>query len=307
MEVLVTIADSGSMHKAAQQLRISQPAVSKLLADMEQSFGAKLFERTASGSSLTDKGQSLVVQARFLLCSMERMDQIARSETVVVRFGCIPRSMRTLMPHLVNRLTDSPEAPERYRLQMMEDASAALLLAIQQARLDFAVMRHVGGEEGIGRQLSVERLYDERPLIVAAVDHPLAAGRRISLASLQQRRWALPASGTTSREVLDRFCQEQGMPAIQPYVETRSLDTSMTLASSTELLSLMPESLANVYEKMGLVRVLRVEPQLPSTPVLLVSEPQALHDPLLADFRQQVLEAASLVRESLLLSRQGAR
>ncbi len=295
MEVLVTIADSGSIHKAAQQLDISQPAVSKVLADIESSFGARLFERTAAGSVLTDKGQALVAQARFLVRSIERMDLAAQSEAVVVRVGCIPRSMRTLMPHIVNRLSQQAH----YKLQVIEGASAALHTAIQRAGLDFAVMRHVGGEDAIGRQLVAERLYDERPLVVASARHPLAKRRQVPLRSLLQHRWALTAAHTTSRNVLDRFCQEQGMPLIQPFVETGSLDTSAALVTSTDLLSLLPESVARLYEGMGLVSVLRVAPALPSTAVLLVSDPQAVNDPTLMAFRQLVLEAAASARESL--------
>ena len=299
MEVLVTIADSGSIHQAAQQLGISQPAVSKVLADIELGFGAKLFERTASGSSLTDKGQSLVAQARFLVRSIERMDLAAQSEAVVVRFGCIPRSMRTLMPHIVNRMSQQSGTAAAYRLQVVEEASASLHAAIQRASLDFAVMRHVGGEDAIGRQLVVERLYEERPLVVASAQHPLAKRRQVALQSLLQHRWALTATETTSRAVLDRFCQEQGMPLIQPFLETGSLDTSAALVTSTDLLSSLPESVARLYEGMGLVSVLRVVPALPSTAVLLVSDPQAINDPTLAAFRQLVLEAAASARESL--------
>lgn len=300
MEVLVTIADRGSIHKAALQLGISQPAVSKVLADIEQGFGAKLFERTASGSALTDKGQALVAQARFLVRSIERMDLAAQSESVVVRFGCIPRAMRTLMPHILNRMAETAHSAVSYQLKVVEEASAALLTGIQSASLDFAVMRHVGGEEAIGRQLVVERLYDERPLIVASVRHPLAQRRQIALHSLLQHRWVLPAMATTSRTVLDRFCQEQGLPVIQPVMETRSLDSSVALVAATDLLSLLPESLARWYEKTGLVSVLRVAPALPSTAVLLVSDPQAVNDPTLAAFRALVLEAAASARESLL-------
>lgn len=300
MEVLVRIADTGSIHKAAQQLGISQPAVSTVLADMERSVGAKLFERASSGSSLTEKGRALVAQARFLVRSMERMDMAAQSHAAVVRFGCIPRSMRTLMPYIVNHMPPHPQvAMAAYQLQVVEDASTALLASIRRAGLDFAVARHVGGADAIGEHLLAERLYDERPLIVASVQHPLARRRQVALDSLLGQRWALPAAETTSRAVLDRFCQEQGMPLIQPVVETRTFDTSVALVTETDLLSLIPESVARHYESLGSVCVLRVAPALPSTAVLLVSDPQAVKDPTLVAFRQMVLEAAAHARQAL--------
>ncbi|HYF20530.1 MAG TPA: LysR family transcriptional regulator, partial [Ramlibacter sp.] len=63
-ELLVAVADTGSMHKAAQRLGIAQPAVSRVLAELEKAVGARLLERTAVGSALTPRGRALVAQAR---------------------------------------------------------------------------------------------------------------------------------------------------------------------------------------------------------------------------------------------------
>lgn len=304
MEVLVAIADTGSIHKAAGRLGVAQPAVSRLISEVERSVGAKLFERAASGSSLTRRGDALVAHARVLLRGLERLDRVAAEQPGSVRLGCIPRAMHTLMPFVVNLMQDAvagdPPVPA-CQLQVVEDSSTALLEGLQRGSLDLAVMRHVGGAAGIGPGLQVERLYDERPLVIARVKHPMASRRQLTLAALLNQRWVLTSAQTPSRAVLDSYCQAQGLAAIQPALETRSFESCAALVAGTDLLSLIPESIARQHERAGLIAVLPVSPTLPGTAVLLVGDPAAADDPLLSAFRRLVGAAAARAREKLSL------
>lgn len=294
MEVLVAVAEAGSMHKAANRLGMAQPAVSRLLSDVERTVGSRLFERAASGSSLTAKGQALVAHARFLLRGMARMDEVAQEHAASVRFGCIPRAMHTLMPFILNRMGPAPV----HRLHVVEDASGVLSAALERGGLDMAVMRHVSGAAGIGEGLLAERLYDERPLVVCSTSHALARRRSLALHALAAQRWVMPSAETTTRAVLDRFWQEQGLAPIAPVIETRSFESSVALVASTDLLSAIPESIARMYEGLGRIKVLPVSPPLPGTSVLLVHDAKAAGDPVLQDFRALVTAAAAQARRA---------
>jgi DNA-binding transcriptional LysR family regulator len=298
MEVLVAIADSGSIHKAASRLGIAQPAVSRVLAEIERSVGARLFDRAASGSRPTPRCEALLAQARFLLRGLLRIDQIARGQPAAVRLGCIPRAMHTLMPFIVNAMPQAEDGTPALDLQVREDSSTVLLDAIRGAGLDFAVMRHLSGAAGIGPHLAVDRLYDERPLVITRAGHPLGRRRQIALSALLGQRWVLPSVETTTRAVLDQFYREQGLAPIRPVLETRSFESILALVSGTELLSLIPESIARQHQRAGLVDVLNVTPVLPGTAVLLVSDPQAGGDPTLAMFRRLVVDAAAQARKT---------
>lgn len=291
IELLVAVADTGSMHKAAQRLGIAQPAVSRVLAGIEQSIGARLFERTSVGSALTPRGAALAVQARAVLSVLQRMEDVGEQATPTIRFGCIPRAMHTLMPFLIESL--GPEA----RLQVKEDGSPLLFSAMQQAKLDFAVMRHVSGVAGMVDRLVAHRLYDERPVVIRNPHRPFSRKKVHLLRDLGAHGWALPASGTTTRTLLERFWQELGVAPIRPVIETRSYESSIALVSSTDLLSIIPHSIARSYERAGLIRVVDVTPALPGTAVLLVCEEHALADPVLSGVRERVLSAAARARE----------
>lgn len=291
IEMLVAMADTGSMHKAAQRLGIAQPAVSRLLAGIEQSIGGRLFERTSVGSALTPRGAALAAQARAVLGGLNRMDNIGEQAAPVIRFGCIPRAMQTLMPFLLENLGLEG------RLQVTEDGSPALFAAMQNAELDFAVMRHVAGVEGMVDRLVAHRLYDERPAVIRNAQRPFRRKKLHSLQDLSACSWVLPAAGTTTRTLLEKFWQEEGVAPIRPVIETRSYESSVAIVSSTNLLSIIPHAIARRYERAGLVKVVEVTPALPPTAVLLVCEEHALSDPVLSDILARVLSAAARARE----------
>jgi DNA-binding transcriptional LysR family regulator len=291
LQALLAIADAGSMHKAAQQLGMAQPAVSRTLAEIERSLGARIFERGAGGSTPTRRGQTLLAQARATLGGLRRMDQIAQGHGASVRLGCIPRAVHTLMPLLLPRLGSM-------QLHLSEDGSPALQQGVERGALDMAVMRHVAGAAGIGGPLEAQRLYEESPVVICRPGHALASRRTLTWAALADHAWVLPAVGTTTRALLDSFWQQTGTTPIRPVLETRSFESSVALVAGTEVLSIIPDSIARLHERGGRVRRLRVAPSLPSTAVMLVFDAGATQDPVLAECRDLVLAAAAQARRA---------
>jgi DNA-binding transcriptional LysR family regulator len=233
----------------------------------------------------------LAMQARAVLTVLQRMEDLSEQTAPTVRFGCIPRAMYTLMPFLIESLGPGVQ------LEVKEDGSPALFTAMQQAKLDFAVMRHVSGVAGMVDHLVAHRLYDERPVVIRNPHRPFSPKKVHSLHDLGAHRWVLPALGTTTRTLLESFWQGLGAAPLRPVIETRSYESSVALVSSTDLLSIIPQSIARSYERAGLIRVVDVTPALPGSAVLLVCEEHALVDPVLAGVREQVLGAATRARE----------
>lgn len=298
IETLVAVADSHSVHRAARDLNMTQPAVSRLLVEAENLLGARLFERSVHGSRPTTQGASVLAHARFVLHGMQRLDLVMHEAKPMVRLGCIPRSMHTLMPHLLSRLfpnAGNDHAAAALRLSVMEDSSTVLFDAIVKGSLDFAILRHVSGAAGIGEDLAAERLYDERPSIICAADNPHIPQGTVGLAKLVDSGWILPSSETTSRAVLERFWIQQGLPPIRPVIETRTFESNLALVAETRFISIVPESIARRYADLGVVRVVNVRPALPASPVMLVYQPMSKDDPVLCHFRGIVHEAAAAI------------
>src|SRR5262245_7792522 len=94
IESVLAVAKAGSMQRAAREAHLTQPAISKLIVELEEVLGANLFERSKRGVALTECGQAFVGRARLLLNDLENardeIAAIARGEVGVVRVGVLP-------------------------------------------------------------------------------------------------------------------------------------------------------------------------------------------------------------------------
>src|SRR5512133_2529968 len=101
LEAIVAVAETGSVHAAARRLGVPQPALSRLLASAERTLGVALFERSRSGTTITEGGARALKHAAFALHTLESVAHAATQPIPVVRLGCIPRVMHVLIPHLL--------------------------------------------------------------------------------------------------------------------------------------------------------------------------------------------------------------
>ena len=295
IEAITAIADHGSVHRSASYLGTSQPALSRLLAEAESMLGTRIFERSVRGSVPTVRGRSIINQARFLLNSLGRMDNIVDTLGSTIRLGCIPRAMHSVMPHLLNRVHADQAASETSitcKLMVVEDSSTQLLAALESEKLDFAIMRHVAGAAGIGTDYVTERLYEERPLIICSATNCTFTNNTYTLEQLTKKEWVLPSPGTTSRAVLDRFWRENELPPIKSVIETRTFESNLALVAKTSFISIVPESIARHYESLNLVKIINVYPALPSSTVMLVLNQAIMDDAVCQPFRTLVHAAA---------------
>src|SRR4051794_21342404 len=106
LEAIVAVARAGSVHAAARELCIPQPALSRLVATAEKMLGTSLFDRSRAGTHVTQDGERVVKEAGFALHALERVAEAVREPLPVVRLGCIPRVMHVLIPHLLAQLTE---------------------------------------------------------------------------------------------------------------------------------------------------------------------------------------------------------
>ncbi len=217
IEALVAVGDGHSVHRAARDLGVPQPVLSRLLAEAETLLGARLFERSSHGSKPTVQGETVLSRARFVLRAIERLNDVIAEAGPPIQVGCIPLAMHTLMPLLLARMyparpTDSPaqraEAPFHFRV--IEGTSRMLFDAITAGSLDFAILRSTIKAASGDDDLVVERLYDERTVIICADGHPTIPDGPIALSRLADHGWALPEVETASRVAFDEFWSAHG-------------------------------------------------------------------------------------------------
>lgn len=216
---LVAIADTGSLVRAADQLSVTQPAVSKTLAELEEIVGRRLFERTPRGVKLTGAGRVLLRYAGSSLRSIrEGLDSIAGEAPVdapTLLIGVLPNVAATVLPPALLRFAE--EMPHA-RVSVRTGSNAQLIAALRQGLLDVVIGRLA--EPSDMQRVTFEHLYTEPLVLVVRSGHELARRRRLSAANLREWRLVLPDAGTPIREAADRFFLASGMGLPQRTLET---------------------------------------------------------------------------------------
>lgn len=210
LNALVAVSEHGTLVRAADALSITQPAVSKTLAELENIVGRALLERTPRGVKLTPAGRVLLRYAGSSLRTLrEGLDSIAgeqAAEAPAVVIGALPNVAATVLPSALLRFA---EAMPHARVTVRTGSNAQLIVALRQGVLDMVVGRLAEPSDMQG--LTFEHLYTEQVLLVVRPGHALAGRRRITADDLRPYRMVLPDAGTRLREAADRFFLASGI------------------------------------------------------------------------------------------------
>ncbi|WP_228984315.1 LysR family transcriptional regulator [Streptomyces sp. DH12] len=191
LRALCAIADTGSLHKAARLLGMSQPSLTTQLRRIEQALGAELFTRGRTGCRPTPLGRAVLSRARPLVAQMallvgEARAAAARADGARLRIGSTAsRALAGWLRRLRQRLPGTD-------ITLHMDVSAnALLRALAAGQLDVAFVHEVEGcplrvPDGLERRVLVER---EPQFVSMARDHPAAAAAVVDIADLAEDRW----------------------------------------------------------------------------------------------------------------------
>lgn len=169
MTVFVRVADTGSLSRAARELKLSQPSVTRIVGTLEQRLGTKLLLRTTRSISLTDAGALYLERAKYLLAEMEEADQATRgvdSLHGVIRIALpLMYGTRAVIPALTTFLAKYPDLKVEL---FMSDARQNLITD----GVDLAIRINVGPLEdssfGVRKLALVERIVIAAPTYLSA-------------------------------------------------------------------------------------------------------------------------------------------
>ena len=240
LQAFLEVARQHSFARAADNLAITQPAMSKTIRELEAAVAASLFERGPRGVTLTPSGMALLRHAgpaiNLLQEGLAAVRQPASGEAVI-RVGALSTVEEGLLPQATQAL--HAQCPE-ICLQVHTGPSAYLLSKLGLGELDLVVGRMSEARESRG--FSFEHLYHEPLVLVARTGHTLATlpRTRLSAAMLGDCPWVVPPAPTTLREQVERFWVEQGGPPPTIALETLSLALSRRYVQRTDALWVAP-------------------------------------------------------------------
>src|SRR5260370_6353034 len=183
LRYFLAVAEALSFTKAAAQLRVAQPALSRKVQDLEDEIGVDLLRRSSRGVTLTAEGKVFLEEVRDLLKradeSVEKVRALARGEYGELRVGYAPSPTVEILPPA---LAAFQKAIPGVKLLLHDLSSDELISGLRNATLELAIMVEPFGEQTAGIEFEVLRTY---PFCVAMTTvHPFALMKSILLANL---------------------------------------------------------------------------------------------------------------------------
>jgi DNA-binding transcriptional LysR family regulator len=240
LNAFVAVADSGSFSQAAEHLYLTQPAVSKRIAALEQKLGIRLFDRLGRKTSLTEAGLHLLPRARGML---DEMNDIQRSLSNLSGTVKGTLSMGTSHHIGLHRLPPVLRAfSENYpqvRLDIRFLDSETACAAVERGDLELAI---VTLPPDPSPELEAKEIWPDALEFVVSANHALAAQKSVSLNKLAQYPAVLPGSGTFTRTILEQILAPLDAE-IEIAISTNYLETLKMLVSTGLGWSLLPRTM----------------------------------------------------------------
>ncbi len=228
-----TIAELGHLGRAAEQLNRSQPALTKSIQRLEESFGTRLFQRDGRRIKLTPVGELLQARGRELQQSIAQTQRevrdFASGAVGNIRLGCAATMAEYLLPKLTSALFQrSPDVT----LKMVIGQDDLLRDSLRTGQLDMIICALITDDE----QFQSFPILRDEAVVIASKDHPIFK-TRYSMADLCSYRWVLPPVGVSSRKWLDQAFSAQGLATPRVQIEANSIPLLPGLIERTSLLS----------------------------------------------------------------------
>jgi DNA-binding transcriptional LysR family regulator len=249
LRALAAIGDEGTITGAAAVLRISQPALSRTLEQLESRVGVRLVDRTTRTLALTEAGQRLYERAHLILHQLDDalVEAAAGVRPLRIGFAWAALGDRTV-PLLRTWREEHPETP--VRVHRSDDPEAAL----RRGEIDAALLRT---EPAPGAGLEVRPLYREGRLAAVPEDDPLARRPDARLADLAERSVVLCATAATTAGLWPDGQRPRTF-------EVGNVDEWLTVIATGEAVGVTAEATEHSHPHPG-VRYLRLSDAPPVT------------------------------------------
>ncbi len=258
LRVLTALERVGRVGRVAELFHVTQPAISKQLAEIEDLLGMPVVERQGRTVVLTAAGHVLARHGRHVLHSMDaarrELEDLREGLAGSLRVGAVATVMPTVVAAAVARLRQ--RAPG-VALSLKEATTDELFPLLREGALDLVVSRTRIGRHADGLQ---ERLLGRDPMVLAcSAQHPLAARKTLRWTELAALPWILPPEGSAIDLALQSLFVRHGMRPEGPGVVANSVAVMPRLLMDSDLVGLLPRAYAQEFIDRRLLAVLPLE------------------------------------------------
>jgi len=240
VRVLIAVVEAGSMHKAAQRLGVSQPAISKAIADLEHSVGVRLLERSPRGIQPTQYGRVLVKRGVAALDEFRQgvkdIKFLGVPSTGELRIGCPDVLAAGPVLAVIEQLTRQHPL---LVFHVVTGATGTLYRELAERNVELMITRTT---EAVAReQVNVGSLFEDNVVVVAGAKSRWPRRRRIKLDELVNEPWTLPPYDSAMGAIVLEAFRTRGLAPPAAAVITESTNMRSRLLATGRFLTVIPE------------------------------------------------------------------
>jgi DNA-binding transcriptional LysR family regulator len=293
LKVAMAVAEWGSMAKAAKHLAISQPVVSKVIADLEDMLGVRVFDRNPQGVEPTLYGRALLRRSVAIFddlkASVEEIKFLADPTAGELRIGSTEPLLAGLGAAVIQRLSSQYSG---IVFHVIEADSATLLHRdLPERRVEFAIVPLL--KSFVGEHLEATVLFEDHLRVVVGATSRWARRRKVTLAELADEPWCVAPSSVGSL-VADAFLAN-GLKRPRVAVSTTTSHLYLQLLESGRFVGHFGDGLLHFYERRFALRRLSIELPVPPFTVAIVT----LKDRTISPVAKLFIECARKVAKPL--------
>lgn len=281
LKYFLAVARAENFTRAAEELGVSQPTLSRAIQKLETQLGQPLFERKPREVALTDLGELFVNRAEQILALVEDTfsELTEAAETGRVRLGVIPTIAPFFLPTV---LQDFAKKYPDVSVVVQEDTTENLLKRCSHGEVDLAIL----ALPITAKYLDVESLFEEELVLVMPPNHSLVKKKSISLKDVRELSFVMLGEGHCLSDNIAAFCQRQ---QVQPV----SIERTSQLATVQELVSLdhgisMVPKMAQVLDQSKRRVYRSFSGDKPTRTVAMVGNPYRYESKWLAAFKDHL-------------------
>jgi len=281
LKSFLAVARAGNFTRAAEELGVSQPTLSRAVQKLETQLGQPLFERKPREVTLTDLGELFVNRAERILALVEDTfsELTEAAETGRVRLGVIPTIAPFFLPTV---LQDFAKKHPGVSVVVQEDTTENLLKRCSHGEVDLAIL----ALPITAKYLEIESLFEEELVLVMPTNHSLVKKKSISLKDVRELSFVMLGEGHCLSDNIAAFCQRQ---QVQPV----SIERTSQLATVQELVSLdhgisMVPKMAQVLDQSKRRVYRSFSGDKPTRTVAMVGKPYRYESKWLTAFKEHL-------------------
>lgn len=266
-KVFYYVSKYGSLTRAANVLRTSQPAVTRTIHNLENELGCRLFSRSKRGVELTPEGR-LFYDYISAGCDQFAKGESELSSMVSLENGTIYISATEAALHcyLLQAMEEFNESYPNVRFKILNNSTKESIQALKDGKVDLAV---VSAPFHIAKPLKMKELCTYHDVLIGGRKFAYLQGKKVTIEELASCPWvSLPAEAIT-RKFQDEYFRNQNLH-FTPDIELDTTDMILPAVRHNLGIGFVPEAFASEDLKAGTVFEIAVEEALPERHIILI-------------------------------------